>query len=187
MRLAITGVLERCAGMHRHGPIRSSATAAWRGYLTLFVAALLAGCATVGTLDEPPTVSLVHIEPEEFQLLEQRYRITLRVLNPNDAPLTVRGLSYEIHLNDRLFGNGVSGERVTIPAYGDETISVTLVSNLARVYEQFRQLTESEEVIISYAIMGRLSVEGALGKVPFDYEGELDLAAPGGSAMGRRI
>ena len=65
-----------------------------RSIVVAALIALLAGCATTGTIEEPPRVSLVSIAPEEFQLFEQRYRVTLRVLNPNDAQLTIRGISH---------------------------------------------------------------------------------------------
>ena len=140
---------------------------------------LLGGCAGAGTIDEPPTVSLVGIKPEDIQLFEQRYRVTLRVLNPNDAELTIRGVSYEIELNGKPFGSGVSGEPVSIPAFGDQTLSVLVLSNIARVIEQFKQYQTSQEPRISYLIKGKLSVDGALGRVPFEYEGEIDLGALG--------
>jgi len=41
--------------------------------------ALLGACAAVGAIDEPPKVSLVQLEPESFELFEQRYRLRLRI------------------------------------------------------------------------------------------------------------
>ncbi len=140
------------------------------------LAATIAGCATMtGKIEEPPRVSLVSIVPEEFQLFEQRYRVKLRVLNPNDATLSIRGLSYEIDLNGRPFGNGVSGEPVQVEPFGEQTVSVVVLSNIARIYEQIREVTSSGRKSISYAVRGSVSVEGALGRVPFEHEGEVSL------------
>jgi len=143
--------------------------------LATIVATMAAGCATTGTIEEPPRVSLVNIVPEDFQLFEQRYRVTLRVLNPNDATLSIQGISYEIELNGKTFGEGVSGEAVTVEPFGEKTVSVIVLSNIGRVYEQFRELTSSGRSTISYAVRGNISIGGALGRVPFDHQGELDL------------
>ena len=140
------------------------------------LAAAIAGCATTtGKIEEPPRVSLVSIAPEEFQLFEQRYRVQLRVLNPNDATLAIRGLSYEIELNDKTFGNGVSGERVTVEPFGEQTVSVVVLSNISRIYQQIREVVSSGDPSISYVVRGTVSVEGGLGRVPFEHEGEVSL------------
>ena len=140
------------------------------------LAAAVAGCATTtGKIEEPPRVSLVSIAPEEFQLLEQRYRVQLRVLNPNDATLAIRGLSYEIELNGKTFGDGVSGERVTVEPFGEETVSVVVLSNISRIYQQIRDVISSGDASISYVVRGTVSVEGALGRVPFERAGEVSL------------
>ena len=150
---------------------------------------LLAGCAGVTTLSEPPQVNLVALAPEDFQLFEQRYRVTIRVLNPNDTELRIRGLSYAIYLNDELFGNGVNGDYVVVPPFGDRTMTVTVVSNLARIIAQLRQLTgdPDEKLTFRYGIKGAIALEGVLGKIPFEHEGEIDLsgtaAAPAGKAI----
>ena len=140
------------------------------------LAATVAGCATTpGKIEEPPRVSLVSIAPEEFQLFEQRYRVQLRMLNPNDATLAIRGLSYEIELNGKTFGNGVSGERITVEPFGEQTVSVVVLSNISRIYQQIKGVIASGEASLSYVVRGTVSVEGPLGRVPFEHEGEVSL------------
>lgn len=144
------------------------------------LAAALGGCAATGDLEEAPRVSLVNVKPVDIQLLEQRYRVTIRVQNPNAAELRIRGLSYELHLNDELFGTGVSGERTVVPAFGEATVDVDVISTLARLLDQFQWLRGQKggPSSVSYAIKGTITLDGALLKIPFERAGVLELPGP---------
>lgn len=126
-------------------------------------------------LSEPPRVSLVSIDPVDLQLFEQRFRVTLRVQNPNSRDITIRGLDYEIVVNDRVFAQGVSGKPVTVPAWGEETAEVEVVSTLQRVMEQFEGLGTRAEASIDYGISGHVNVDGIPVPVPFEYQDTLTL------------
>jgi LEA14-like dessication related protein len=139
------------------------------------LSALLAGCATMAGLGEPPRVSLVAIEPTDVQLFEQRFRVTLHVQNPNARDITIRGLDYEIVVNDRLFAQGVSGKPFTVPAYGENIAEVEVVSTLQRVLEQLQELGVRGEPSIDYAITGQVSVDGVPIPIPFAYEDTLSI------------
>lgn len=138
-------------------------------------AALLSGCATMAGLSTPPRVSLVGIEPVDFQLFEQRFRVTLQVQNPNATDITIRGLDYAITVNERLFAQGVSGKRFTVPAYGENMAHVEVVSTLQRVMEQLQELGARGKPSIDYAITGQVDVDGIPIPIPFAYEDTLSL------------
>lgn len=146
-----------------------------RNLVPAMLAATLAGCATMYGISEPPRVSLVGIAPLELQLFEQRFRITLQVQNPNSKDITIRGLDYEIVVNERSFAQGVSGKPLTVPAYGEKTAEVEVVSTLQRLVEQLQELGSRSEPSIDYAISGHVSVDGIPIPVPFDYQGTLTL------------
>lgn len=137
--------------------------------------ALLTGCASMGGLAQAPRVSLVSIEPVDVRLFEQTFRVTLRVQNPNARDITIRGLDYEIVVNDKVFAQGVSGKPVTIPAYGENTADVEVVSTLQRVMEQLQALTRRAEPSIDYSITGHANIDGIPIPVPFEYEDTLSL------------
>lgn len=142
---------------------------------TVLFAAALGGCATLGGLTESPRVSLVGIEPVDFQLFEQRYRVTLRIQNPNDLDISIRGLDYEIVVNDRVFARGVSGKPITVPAWGESIAEVEVVTTLWRVMEQLEQLGVRDELSLDYMISGRVNVDGIPVPVPFDHQDTLRL------------
>jgi len=149
-----------------------------RMFALALLGAVLAGCASMGGLSEAPRVTLVGIEPVAVQLFEQTFRITLRVQNPNSRDITIRGLDYELVVNDKMFAEGVSGKPVTIPAYGENTADVEVVSTLQRVVEQLEALTSRGEPTIDYSISGHISVDGIPLPVPFEYANTLRLPRP---------
>ena len=57
--------------------------------LVTVTAVLLNACATLSPYKESPRVSLVSIQPQEMGVLEQRFGLQLRILNPNDTAIPV--------------------------------------------------------------------------------------------------
>jgi len=140
---------------------------------------LVSGCAGLGAYRETPRVSLVSIQPKEMGVLEQRYGLQLRILNPNDTVLPVTGMQYSLQINDREFAYGVSRQPVSIPAYGEAVLDVDVVSNLLRVLQQLQEASTVKQESLKYRISGSLSLENHLGKLPFDYHGELNYLPTG--------
>jgi len=145
-------------------------------FLTLLLlGTVLSGCAAMTGLSEPPRVRLVSITATDLQLFEQRFRVTLQVQNPNSENITIRGLDYEIAVNGKIFARGVSGKPITIPAYGENSADVEVVSTLQSLMEQFQALSGRGEPTIDYGISGHVSVEGIPFPVPFEYQDTLVL------------
>jgi LEA14-like dessication related protein len=140
----------------------------------VLLALLLAGCAGLGSYREPPRVSLVSIQPRELGVLEQRYGLQLRIMNPNDTALPVAGMQYSLQINDREFAYGVSRQPVSIPAYGEAVLDVDVVSNLLSVLRRLQEENTGKPGSLTYRLSGSLSLENRVGKLPFDYHGELN-------------
>ncbi len=141
--------------------------------LTILVL-LLAGCASLGGYHDPPRVSLVSIEPLDMALLEQRYALQLRIINPNGVVLPVGGLDYSIEINRREFAYGVSLQSVTIPAHGEAILDVEVISNLLNLLRQVQELGADGKQVIEYRISGKLSLNHSPVRLPFEYSGELN-------------
>jgi LEA14-like dessication related protein len=142
--------------------------------LLVLLAVLVSGCAGLGAYREAPRVSLVSIQPKELGVLEQRYGLQLRILNPNDTALPVKGMQYSLEINDREFAYGVSRQPVTIPAYGEALLDVDVVSNLLSALQQLQEANTGKQERLKYRLSGSLSLENRFGKLPFDYNGELN-------------
>jgi LEA14-like dessication related protein len=140
--------------------------------------ALLAGCAT---LSPGPTVamSVVNVRPLQSTLLETAVELALRLTNESAQPLVFAGSTHKLYLNDTAVGRAVSSERVTVPAFGTATPTVTVyLENLMLL----RKATEfSQAPKLAYRLESRLHpADGAgFGDVKATTTGELDLAGLG--------
>ena len=141
--------------------------------LILLASIFLGACATLSPYKDSPRVSLVNIQPQEIGMLEQRFALQLRILNPNDVAIPVEGLSYAIEINDREFAYGVSRQSVEIPAFGEALLDVEVASNLLNVMQQLQALRSETRNSLAYRLTGKISLANSPASLPFDYSGEL--------------
>lgn len=148
----------------------------WRPLVTgMFMLWVLAGCAGLGGHRESPHVNISAIRVIEATPLEQVYAITLRVQNRAGRELAIRGGSFDLSLNGRDFGSGVTDQQVTVPAYSDAKIEVRMVSTLFSWVRLFQDLPAREGKPLEYEISGRFSVDGGIGGQTFRDAGEIEL------------
>lgn len=143
---------------------------------------LASGCASMGKYRDPVRVSVSNIQILEATLLEQLYAVTLRVQNPNDHAMTVRGGSFDLQINGKDFGHGVTDTNVTVPAFSDAKVEVRMVSTLFNMLGLIQGFQEREGEPLSYDISGRLHLEGSFGGVRFSESGELSFPQATGVA-----
>jgi len=143
--------------------------------IVLFVTA----CATVPPDIEPPKIGIANIAPKDFAVFEQRFDVQLRIQNPNDKDLVINGMRFDIELNNKEFGNGMSGQKVTVPRFGSEVVNVEVITGLSSFLRQFQELNKSGVGKLRYRLKGTAFVESPGSfKLPFDEKGEVDLAVP---------
>ena len=106
-------------------------------------------------------------------MLEQRFALQLRIMNPNDVAIPVEGLSYAIEINDREFAYGVSRQSVEIPAFGEALLDVEVASNLLNVMQQLQALYGETRNSMAYRLAGKIRLANSPASLPFDYSGEL--------------
>jgi LEA14-like dessication related protein len=135
---------------------------------------LLGGCSSLFQRPEPPQISLASIRPVDIGLFEQRYRLRLRVQNPNPFALRIQGMDYSLYLNEQQFAQGVSPASATVPAYGEQLVEVDVVSNLARLFDQFSEFGRQRG--LSYRLVGGIRLANVAARIPFEYQGEISLA-----------
>lgn len=91
----------------------------------------LGGCASWFDSDwRKPQVHLVRIDTVKARLLQQHFILHLRIDNPNDSTLQVRGLSYAVRLNDMLLAEGDDGQWLRVDAHGSRIFKVEVRTNL---------------------------------------------------------
>jgi LEA14-like dessication related protein len=145
--------------------------------LALLCAISLEACAA-WSMQEPLSVTIADLKPIEVGVLEQRYALKVRLLNPNDIEIAFDGVVFDLEINDTPFAKGVSDQRSVIPRFGEALIDVHAVSGLQNILMQINELLKGERTTLTYRIKGRLH-GGAFGFTRFDSSGEI--ALPTGS------
>ena len=149
--------------------------------VVLTCAALLTACAA--TRDPlPPEVRLADLRPVGVGLIEQRFELSLRLVNRNDFALDIDGLTVDLELNGQPFASGVSNRSLTIPRLGQVVTAVEVSTSLLEVLQSLLDVADSGR--LSYRISGVAYMTGFAGfggeTVPYEHQGTLALPDIGG-------
>jgi len=135
--------------------------------LLICIALFATGCAQYRPVD----AFVIGLTPAESGALEQRIRVDLRIQNPNDRALVVRGMRMDLDLNGQRLARGVSDTRFTIPALGEATTSIVTSTSLFDLARQAATLPG--RATMEYELSGELFVDSLSGSVKFHQRGHL--------------
>ena len=139
----------------------------------------LSACTAFAPKLETPKLSIVNVELVKGDLFEQRLRARIRVENPNDRELEVKGITYTIEVGGEEFGRGISGSSFTVPRLGEAEFDMNVSANMAGTL--MRLATRAKEAggrpdSIDYRIVGKVSLAtGLLRSIPFEERGAFKL------------
>jgi LEA14-like dessication related protein len=135
----------------------------------------VAACSSLTQL-ETPRLSVVNVEMQQAGIWEQRFKVRMRVQNPNDRQLPIRGLSYTLQVAGEDFARGVSDAAFTVPALGEAEFTMNVTANAAATLVRYLNKHDSASDAIDYRIVGKVSLaEGFLRSIPFEERGTLRL------------
>jgi len=143
---------------------------------------VLTGCAGFSSL-EKPKVTLADIQIQEVKTLETAFLVQLRVMNPNNRPLEIEGLSCDVELDGRKFASGLQGGQGTIPAYGSVLVPMEVYASVLDMFTSVLGVLQNQNEPgavgrpISYRLKGKVRVSsgGFSHNLPFASEGEVKL------------
>ena len=137
----------------------------------------LAGCSLLVPKLETPTLSIVSVELADSTLWEQHARVRLRVQNPNDRALPIKGLSYALEIEGQQFAHGVSSAGFTVPALGEAEFDMNMTANMAgAIIKLLGKGSDSLGEEVDYRVTGKISLsEGLLRSIPFEDRGKFKL------------
>jgi LEA14-like dessication related protein len=140
-----------------------------KGICSLFAVLALSGCSLFVPKLEKPTLTVVNVRMLKSDLWHQELQVRLRVQNPNDRALPIKGLWYELDLDGQEFAHGMSGESFVVPALGEAEFDMSVSANMASM---LIKLLGQQNNRIDYHIKGKISLSsGLLRSLPFDNEG----------------
>jgi len=139
---------------------------------------LLAACSSLGPKLTAPTVDVVSVQMLSTDMFAQKFRVRLKLQNPNDLELKVASLQYQIMLMGDPFAEGASVEQFLVPAKGeaefDMNVTTDFVSSLGRLISR---MGGGRLENIDYEITGTVTVDKGIVhnyKIPFDHKGKVN-------------
>jgi LEA14-like dessication related protein len=157
-----------------------------RALFVMIALLLLGGCAGLNPESEP-RVSLANLQVQEVRGLETVFLVELRILNPDDTALQLRGIDCELIVDGRPFATGLSGGSYEVPPYGSLTMPVRLYASMldmvSSVVARLQQPPPRSGAVepLRYEVTGHVRLAGGIGgtrTLPFASKGELSLLGP---------
>lgn len=145
--------------------------------LAALVMAVLPACSTLGPQIEAPRLSVVDVGMMSADIFSQQFRVRMRVQNPNDREIPVRGIDYELFLQGDSFAEGVSNQPFVVPALGEQEFDMTVRTNfVSSIGRLLSRLEGREGTQVDYTITGRVAVDlPFVRSIPFRDSGTVDL------------
>ncbi len=157
--------------------ISSNLSLVWNKVFFITVCLLLASCASLQPKIEQPTVKVAGLQLLPAQGFNQPIEVSLLISNPNDRDLSLRGISYNIGIENFDVLSGVSNELPTLIAYKETPVKVVVSANviqLVRLLEHFSRTGVREEV--NYNFSAKLDFSAWLPTLRVNEKGAIPLA-----------
>ena len=135
----------------------------------------LTGCAGMGYREDDIKVTLSSLTLLQSTLMEQRYLVTLRLQNRSQHNFEIKGLSFDVALNDKDFASGVSNRQISVPAFSEAWLDVEVGSSLFDIIRQLQVLQQYQRKAFEYEISGRVYLGDGFFSLPFKEIGVIDL------------
>ena len=119
----------------------------------------LSGCSLFMPKLEKPTLSVVSVQMLKSDLWRQELKLRMRVQNPNDRALPVKGLIYELEVDDQELAHGMSGDSFVVPALGEAEFDMSVSANMASVL--IKVLSQGGNQV-DYRLTGKISLSTGL-------------------------
>jgi LEA14-like dessication related protein len=150
-------------------------------FLAILGLLLMGGCASLSPSLEPPRISLINMTPLPSEGMESAFALELRLINPNDVPLNLKGIDCRLEINDSTIASGVSNQVAEVPALGTLVYPVTVYASasdfiilMVRLMAGSHRSPENFELV--YGLEGHVFLSDAvpgLNRLSFTAEGDL--------------
>lgn len=137
---------------------------------------VLSGCAGIHSKPEDFKVNISSMQMLESTLMEQRFLVNLRIMNRSMEDLSIKGMSFDIELNDKDFASGVSNEQIQLDRLSEAVVSVTVTSTIFGIIRQIHGLQQDKAKAFKYTLSGHIYTGSGILGVPFKEQGEIDLS-----------
>jgi LEA14-like dessication related protein len=149
--------------------------------LPILVLLALAACAGLGTKFQKPNVYVTNVEMLGGNFLQQNFKVSLKIQNPNDRALPVNGLHAELKVSGESLATGVSNQAFVVPALGESEFDMWVTANMALALLKLATQRDKHLDTIDYDLTGAVSIDlPFLRDLPFTQHGSFSLGGGAG-------
>lgn len=146
----------------------------------LAAATLLTNCALLQKDLQPPRITLASITPAQSTITELRFRCRLRLDNPNDVSLPIKGGELQLTLAEQAAASGQLAGKVTVPAGGSAEVDAIVAIDVMSIVGMLPGVLSQPDAMLQYKIDGFVDVGlTRLGRIRFDDSGRFSLNGTG--------
>jgi LEA14-like dessication related protein len=143
--------------------------------LTQLLLALLLCVAACAPKFERPNITVVGIEMQHGNLLQQNFQVKFHIQNPNDRALPVKGLHADLRVGGDRIASGATDRAFVVPPFGETDFDMMITANMAMA---LLKLANQHADSIDYDVSGSASLDLTfLNNVPFRQNGSFSLKA----------
>ncbi len=159
-------------------PARVPGAAAARRLLILSLcAALLPACSLLAPQFDKPDLSVVGVELLGGNLLQQNFRVTLKIHNPNDRTLPVDGVTAHLAVGGEPLADGTTNRSFVVPANGDAEVGVLVMVNMANGVLKLAKYLGDHRGPVPYELTGVVRLDLAWYRtLPFHESGTFSIS-----------
>lgn len=140
----------------------------------VFIVTLTAGCASLRTDLEAPNVVLESLEVVSTEGLSQRFNLGLRMSNPNDRPLKINGISYNLAVNGHKLVSGVGKDIPEVAAFSEVVFDVQASTNMFEALRLMNKLLGSDASgTLDYSLQADIAVAGLPRRLSVEESGTI--------------
>ena len=153
--------------------------ASWWGarrLLALIAVLAVAACSLVAPAYERPEVTVIGIQLAGGNLLQQKFRVSLQVHNPNRRTLPVRDVHAELRVAGESVATALTEQPFVVPARGTTDFDMNLSVNMAGLLFKLAAQRDRRVDAIDYELTGMADVDlPFVHSLPFRQDGSYSL------------
>lgn len=154
-------------------------------FALLFMVLLLSSCASLSPSFDQPDLQLVNLKLLSPQGLEQRLRLTFRVVNPNNSAFPVDGMSVKLNLRGLRVASGVSNKKFILQPLSESTFDLDVSADLFNSGRLLLDILNSKPKELAYEINAKIFTSQAVwGSISVKRSGVVPIA-PSQNKKGR--
>ncbi len=134
---------------------------------------LISGCAALQPSFETPEVRLTSFRLLPSESMSPRFEIGLHVINPNMAPLPLKGMSYKIYIEGHQLLSGVTNNLPVIQGYSEGDVMLEATTDLFSGLRLLSEVMAAPRETFTYELKAKLDIGSMLPSIHINETGEI--------------